>query len=90
MILSSTQTNGCCRESQIYEMTKLIDNYRGSDLVILCGDFNTGDSHPAYRLLTTYLGLKASEQTLLKQEMKLSREDLYSSDHFFNGSLRLV
>ncbi|CAI8014191.1 Putative neutral sphingomyelinase [Geodia barretti] len=58
LLFVTTHTNGCCRESQMYEMTKLIDNYRGNDLVVLCGDFNTGDTHPAYRLITTYLGLK--------------------------------
>ena len=42
----------------MFELTQFISNTRGNDLIILCGDFNTTDNHPAYRLITTYLGLQ--------------------------------
>ena len=42
----------------MFEIAQLIGNSRGTDLVVLCGDFNTRDNHPAYRLMTTYLGLQ--------------------------------
>lgn len=58
LLFVTIHTNGRYRDSQVYEMTKLIGGNRGSDPVILCGDFNTCDNSPAYRLLTHYLGLK--------------------------------
>ena len=53
----------------MFEIAQLIGNSRGTDLVVLCGDFNTRDNHPAYRLMTTYLGLQVimnSDSSILK------------------------
>lgn len=58
LLFVTTHTNPLCRDSQLFEVCQLISNTRGSDLVILCGDFNTSESHPAYGLITTYLGLQ--------------------------------
>lgn len=60
VMFATTHTNGRVGASQIYEMTKLIANHRGTDPVIVCGDFNITDNSPTYKLLTDYLGLKDS------------------------------
>jgi sphingomyelin phosphodiesterase 2 len=58
LLFVTTHLNSRWKESQTFELTQFIGNARGNDIVILCGDFNTLDNHPAYRLITTYLGLQ--------------------------------
>ena len=52
-----TQTNPRCREIQLFECLQFVECMRGSDVVILMGDFNTKPRHLAYSLLTKCMGL---------------------------------
>ena len=57
LYIPCTQTNPRCREIQLFECLQFVECTRGSDVVILMGDFNTKPRHLAYSLLTKCMGL---------------------------------
>ena len=64
----------------MFELTQFISNTRGNDLIILCGDFNTTDNHPAYRLITTYLGLQVQWNLSNLDTAGTEKENVFTSE----------
>ena len=52
------QTDPRSRNNQIFEILQFVECTRGSDVVILLGDFNTKPRHLAYSLLTKCMGMR--------------------------------